>query len=112
MRLERQTRFRLHGPGTDRLGRAGLADGTRLSAPDSHRSVRVGCTNRFDRVRGKTYCCRNCQNLAKNALVPHSTLIHNVKSLNKLGTGMVLLRFGITHPTSHGRDRSVFSPES
>jgi hypothetical protein len=61
---------------------------------------RVGCTNRFDRVRGKIYCCRKCQHLAKNALVPHSTLISSVESLNKLGTGMVLVRFGITNPTS------------
>jgi len=36
-----KTRFRLHGPGTDLLGRAGLADGTGLSPPDSRRSVRT-----------------------------------------------------------------------
>ncbi len=61
---------------------------------------RVGCANTFDRGHGKIYCCRKCQNLAKNALVPHPTLIHNVESLNKLGRGMALVRFGITHPKS------------
>lgn len=31
--------FRLHRPGTDRLDRAGIADGTRRSAQDSRRSM-------------------------------------------------------------------------
>ncbi len=37
-----QMRFRLHGPGTDRLDRAGLADGSGLSTPNSSQSVPKG----------------------------------------------------------------------
>jgi len=48
----------------------------------------------------RKYCCRKCQVLAKNQLVLHPTVISTVAGLNQLGNGMVLVRFGITHPTS------------
>ena len=62
---------------------------------------RVGCVNTFVRQNVlRKYCCRKCQVLAKNELVLHGTVISTAAGLNQLGSGMVLVRFGITHPTS------------
>ncbi len=62
---------------------------------------RVGCANTFVRHNVlRKYCCRKCQVLAKNELVLHGTVISTAAGLNQLGSGMVLVRFGITHPTS------------
>ncbi len=55
--LDIQTRFRLHGPGVGRLDRAGLADVTGLSTPDSRRSVRNGVDrNDFDPLGTASRC--------------------------------------------------------
>lgn len=65
------------------------------------RCKRVRCGTTFDRSNAnQEYCSRKCQILGKNELSPHQKVISTVRELNKLGAGMVLVRFGITHPKS------------
>ena len=60
------------------------------------------CNVNFIRDNPKRkYCSPKCQRLGKNALVLHDKLIGTVGGLNAIGNGMILVRFGITHPTSH-----------
>ena len=62
---------------------------------------RVRCGITFDRSNAnQKHCSRKCQILAKTELSPHPKVISTVEELNKLGTGMALVRFGITHPKS------------
>ncbi len=62
---------------------------------------RVRCGITFDRSNAnQKHCSRKCQIPAKNVLSPHQKVISTVEELNKLGTGMASVRFGITHPKS------------
>lgn len=63
--------------------------------------VRDGCNVNFIRDNSKRkYCSPKCQRLGKNELVLHEKLISTASGLNTIGSGMILVRFGITHPTS------------
>ena len=60
------------------------------------------CGEIFDRAKfpRKQFCSRRCQSLALHQLEPHTDLIRTVDAVNRLGSGMALVRFGITSPRS------------
>ncbi len=55
------------------------------------------CGEIFDKAKfpRKQYCSRRCQSLALYQLEQHTELIRTVDAVNKLGSGMALVRFGI-----------------
>ena len=62
---------------------------------------RTNCRNSMNR-RGPShkFCSRKCAELVRNALTLHESYIFTAAELSKLGKGLVLVRFGITSPTS------------
>ena len=46
------------------------------------------------------FCSRKCAELVRNALTLHESYIFTAAELSKLGKGLVLVRFGITSPSS------------
>ena len=70
-----------------------------------HIMVKCGwmrCRETFDQAKfpRKQFCSRKCQLLTLHQLEQHTEVIHTVAAVNKLGSGMALVRFGITSPRS------------
>lgn len=58
------------------------------------------CSNTFEKAQfyRKRFCSTRCQSRALHQLEPHTEVIRTVDAVNRLGSGMALVRFGVTSP--------------